>query len=139
MAYDKHQQKLDIAIVDATISALGARIIGEKLDVCEGYLNDYVRISRFWAAPSLVEYNKQMPVLHMFIDLARSAKISAFALPGYEKLLKETRKMIQAKIFFRRKQVDATDNCDSPDVHDVVNGCFCKKWAERKAKTLRHP
>jgi len=52
-----------------------------------------------------------MPVLHMFIDLARSAKISAFNLPGYEKLLKETRKMIQAKIFFRRKVADVTENC----------------------------
>lgn len=137
MAYDKVQQKLDIAIVDATIAALGARLIGEKLDICEGYLTDYIRISRFWAAPRLIEQKKQMPVLHMFIDLARSPRISAFSLSGYEKLLKETRKMIQAKLFFRRRQ--ATDNCSSPEVHDVPNGCFCKKFAERKAKTLRHP
>lgn len=137
MAYDKEQQKLDIAIVDATIAALGARLIGEKLDICEGYLADYIRISRFWAAPRFIEQKKQMPVLHMFIDLTRSPRISAFSLSSYEKLLKETRKMIQAKLFFRRRQT--ADNCSSPEVHDVPNGCFCKKFVERKAKTLRHP
>lgn len=118
--YDREQQRLDVEIMNNTISALGARTIGEKLDICEGYLGDYIRISRFWAEKRFSNPQKQMATLHMFIDLARSPKTSAFTLVAYEKLCKETKKMIQAKIFRRRQK---PDTCEQPDVHKQT--CFC--------------
>jgi hypothetical protein len=120
MPYTVQQQKRDVAIVDATISALGARSIGEKQQLCESYLQDYIRISRFWAEKRANNPRKQADTLRLFLNMAQAPKIDAFHLGEYEALLKETRRLIQSKIFRRKKKADT---CESPESHRQV--CFC--------------
>jgi len=129
--YTKEQQQLDKQMIDATIGALGARTIGEKKQLCENFLGDYIRVSRFWAEKRCYNPRKQMETLNMFIDLARTPQISAFKLEEYEKLLKETRRMILAKIFFRKK---AVEQCSEPENHR--EGCVCLAMKKRVGKTL---
>ena len=122
-AYTIEQQREDLAVVQHTKDLLGARTIGERQNECEDMLQDYIRIARYWAHPKLGDARTQLECYRMFLDLAENQKISPFMLEPYERLLKQTKKLIQMKIFRRKRKPEET--CEQPDVH--IQKCFCAR------------
>jgi hypothetical protein len=130
MAYTIEQQKMDLVILDATRDALSARTIGEKRELLEAYVLDYVRISRMWANkphsnPGMVKY-----CARMFNNLAFSERITAWDMARYGQLIYATRKMIRDSIFRRAK---AKPPCAFPYRH--TQPCYCLNLQRSKERT----
>ena len=128
MAYSIEQQRQDLRILDTTQNSLSARVIGEKQELLESFVLDYVRISRMWANKPFVNPRMVKVSAKMFKELTYAPRISAFQLAEYGKTLAATRRMIRASIFRRRKKQVA---CLEPDVH--LQPCFCLDLQRAKA------
>src|SRR5260370_1587595 len=131
--YTREQQIEDLECIDITIALLSARVVGEKQNMCEAFLLDYVRISRYFATnkPRVSGLSQQL-VGRMFHRLTSLQAINGFECRHYEQMLKQVRKHVRNMLFLRRKKA-AT--CLAPEIH--IQKCYCANAA--RAKALEEP
>jgi hypothetical protein len=129
MAYTKEQQTKDVILLDYTIGSLSGRVEGEKQDFCISHIDDYIRIARFWGHAKLGKEENILKFKLMLTDLCCNEKVPGFKVEAYDKLLRDTRRLVKQMIFRRKK---APETCLRPESH--IPKCYCGNMAAAMVK-----
>lgn len=115
----------DKAALDAATNSLSALVVGEKIEECAKFGNEYSRIAQYF------DGLMTRRVLRTFLTISQSPRITGMECGEFTRTLSEVDKMLKSKRKFFRKPVK---KCFSPATHG--RGCACANLARFRAKSV---